>query len=258
MSSNDRKRILLDSITSSSKRFALDFEKVGSTSFTSNTSSSHALTPSTERLTRSLTHLNTAFQTMNEQFRSMRKVDNSLSHFNNAFGAFLFGLAANASVVQFPSGPNEEILAKYKERLRRDGYPPKPIDNELTDTDQPQPSQPPSRKSAGTKRKDKSTSTPTNQRFAGKIDINKIMKGLPIRYREEVEPGKQMRKVLHALRGKPDGLSKLDMIKEVKLPGWQVTECLNVLVRSKDVSKYSPQGQMARFKLEPTRYPTKK
>ncbi|KAI8074722.1 hypothetical protein BC940DRAFT_288926 [Gongronella butleri] len=207
---------------------------------------------SLERLTRSMSQVNTAFQGTHEQFKAMKRVDASLASFNNAFGAFLFGLAANASSVQFANTPDESTLANYKDRLRQDGFPPR-NSSTANATELAVESQRDTRP-ASIRRKPRPEAT--GRKFKSRVDIIKIIQHLPIKYREEVEPGMQMRTILRALRTKPDGLTKTEMTKEAGLPGYHVTNCLNVLVRSKDVIKYTQQGQLARFRLNPGLYPS--
>lgn len=42
------------------------------------------------------------FATMQKRFKKLERVNDSLTHFNESFGSFLYGMAVNDSIVQWP------------------------------------------------------------------------------------------------------------------------------------------------------------
>ncbi|CAO3611717.1 unnamed protein product [Cunninghamella blakesleeana] len=193
--------------------------------------------------------VNNSFVTMKNQYNQLQEIDKSLSKFNDSFGAFLLGMSVNGIAVDWLKAPDREIIDKYKKQLNKD------VDN--------QPSTSKSEEPISHKNKQKSTQINTKEpkppavnkksKIATKINIQKIIDHLPLKYREQTEHMKNMQIILKILKSNPEGMNMATMVKISNLPKYRVTDCLNALVHSKHVVKHNPQGQLANYKLDPVR-----
>ncbi|CAO3639912.1 unnamed protein product [Cunninghamella echinulata] len=192
----------------------------------------------------SFRRLNNAFTTMKDQYKELQEVDKSLSKFNDSFGAFLLGMSVNGTAIDWLKAPTEETIEKYKGHLKKE-YKNKPLVSAIDDSNH-------KNKQKTTNVNTKETDTPTVNRknkFANKVNIQKIIDHLPLKYREQTEHMNNMKIILKILRSSPEGMNMATMVKVSNLPKYRVTDCLNALVHSKHVVKYNPQGQLANYKL---------
>ncbi|KAI9308301.1 hypothetical protein BJ944DRAFT_260527 [Cunninghamella echinulata] len=197
-----------------------------------------------ETLIPSFRRLNNAFTTMKDQYKELQEVDKSLSKFNDSFGAFLLGMSVNGTAIDWLKAPNEEALEKYKGHLKKEDKN-KPSISTIDDSNHKN-----KQKTANpnTKQADAPTVNRKNK-FANKVNIQKIIDHLPLKYREQTEHMNNMKIILKILRSSPEGMNMATMVKVSNLPKYRVTDCLNALVHSKHVVKYNPQGQLANYKL---------
>ncbi|ORZ10146.1 hypothetical protein BCR42DRAFT_113397 [Absidia repens] len=218
---------------------------------TTSTSSSSTTSTTFDQLAPTLLAMNEKFTAMNDQFQELKKVDDSLARFNDAFGAFLFGLSANGTTVQWPKTSTILDIEKYKTPQMAQvaqGTSAKPTEDQAPKKESPLAS-----KIGTTATKDKKIAK-KRRKFVTKIDINKIIAHLPLKYREQTEHMKTMETVLRVLRLKPEGMTMAAMVREIGLPQYRVTDCLNALVRSKDVQKFNPKGQLAIYQMDPAKF----
>ncbi|SAL99634.1 hypothetical protein [Absidia glauca] len=152
-----------------------------------------------DQIAPSLLAMKTKFATMHDQLEQLKKVDDSLSQFNDAFGAFLFGLSANGATTQWPRGFAPHDFEKH------------PIQQQQQQQQQ----------QSVTKKEETAevASVVRRRKFATK------------------EPMKTMETVLRALRLKPSGMTMDTMVQQIGIPKYRVTDCLNALIRSKDAIK---------------------
>ncbi|KAG0172195.1 hypothetical protein DFQ28_007476, partial [Apophysomyces sp. BC1034] len=192
-----------------------------------------------------------AFAEMADQLDQLKDVNDTLTRFNESFGAFMFGMASNASALRFPQTPSKTSFERHQTRSKS-----KPSTADLG-TISFRPTEPNLDNSPNATT---TTTTTTKARpvkkFTSKIDIRQIIDRLPIKFREQEEPNKNIRSILKVLRLNPGGLNMPAIVAAVNLPKYKVTECLNALVHSKDVLKYNPKGQICIYQFDPARYPS--
>ncbi|KAI8338591.1 hypothetical protein BC941DRAFT_423305 [Chlamydoabsidia padenii] len=193
-------------------------------------------------LTLTLVALRNKTVMLNEQMARLENFHNHISCFNNSFGAFLFGMAANNTTAQWRT-----------DSFRAQDTPPTPADNtNLSQEDSHQVEEislPSTNDNVPPKEK-------VLKFVTKKINIGTIVDGLPLKYREKTEYRKAVETVLRDLRLKPEGMSMNSMMERTGLPKHRVTDCLNALIRIKDVLKVNPKGQMAIYRMNPTKYPS--
>lgn len=134
-----------------------------------------------DQIAPSLIAMKTKFATMHDQLDQLKKVDDSLSQFNDAFGAFLFGLSANGATTRWPCGFGPQDFEKHP--IIHQQQVPK---NEETLKETPVVK----RRKFATK---VSWDTPSNRQLTHlsfwKINIRKIIDRLPLKYREQTVGG---------------------------------------------------------------------
>ncbi|RUS20803.1 hypothetical protein BC937DRAFT_94351 [Endogone sp. FLAS-F59071] len=94
------------------------------------------------------------------------------------------------------------------------------------------------------------------RKYTGKININKIIERLPLKYREQQPHRENMEKVLKTLKLHPHGSNMPDLVSESGTQKHKCTDCLNALVHSKDVIKVTQQGSLVLYQLDPVKYPS--
>ncbi|KAI9252928.1 hypothetical protein BDA99DRAFT_520417 [Phascolomyces articulosus] len=210
---------------------------VNSNNSSNNTTLSRILLPTTtqqqqeeeplalDSLTDVLMNVGDCFSTLNEQMENLNQANESLNRLNRSFGAFLFAMTAHGSGLQYTHLP--DMSSSKSNRTTQQG------------------------------RVDKKIKKGSTRRFTTKIDIAKIIDGLPRQFREQSEYTNYMKKVLKALAKEPHGYTLADLAKSADLPQHKVTECLKELVHSKHVSKQPHRGKLTTYQLNPGRHPSK-
>ncbi|KAI8338046.1 hypothetical protein BC941DRAFT_424443 [Chlamydoabsidia padenii] len=212
-----------------------------------------------DQLTPTLIALKERFETMNQRLEELKTIDDSLSKFNDAFGAFLFGLSANGETTRWPLEFEQQVY-----EIQQQQQQPKKQQQQQEQQQQEQQQKQPSTETIVTTETDDNKPTvaqpaplkKNKTKFVKKVNIRKIIDRLPLKFREQTEPMKTMETTLRVLRLQPNGMTMDTIVHQIGLPKYRVTECLNALVRSKDVVKHNPKGQMAIYQLDPSRYPS--
>lgn len=185
-----------------------------------------------ESLTESLGQLGDKFGDLHKQMEDLNDVNDSLIRFNKAFGAFLTGMQATSTSLNWPEAPVKSSFQLVQ-----------------------QPALSASTKIPRFQQRVQKQST-SGTKFLVKINPGVIIQHLPLKFREQTEHTRNMQNVIKVLARHPDGVNMPTMAKETKLPKYKVTECLNALLHSKDVIKQSQKHQLSLYRLEPSRYPT--
>ncbi|CAO3589031.1 unnamed protein product [Absidia cylindrospora] len=183
-----------------------------------------------DHLTSTLLAMNQKFTTMNYQFQQLKKWPKTSTRLDiEKYKTQVTQVAQVAQAVgNSPKKPTEDQVPKK----------PSPLTGKTGST-------PPT--------KDKKIAK-KGRKFVSKININNIIAHLPLKYREQTEHMKTMETVLRVLRLKPEGMTMATMVREIGLPQYRVTDCLNALVRSKDVQKFNPKGQLAIYQMDPAKF----
>ncbi|KAI8388642.1 uncharacterized protein BYT42DRAFT_560781 [Radiomyces spectabilis] len=212
-----------------------------------------------EVLSNSLSAVSQSFSTMHGHFERLKDINDSLNRFNSAFGAFLFGMTANSTTVDWPQAPVKSSFANRTDTRAR----PSTMENASSNRDRPRTSDTghathamPRKRTIKESNADVDNGKPGKKTrvFVSKINISKIIDRLPLDFRESTERTQNLNKILKLLRSEPDGLHLKTIVNKVKLPQYKVTECLTALVHTKDVTKQTQKGQLAVYKMDPHRY----
>ncbi|KAI9321701.1 hypothetical protein BX666DRAFT_1904829 [Dichotomocladium elegans] len=184
------------------------------------------------------------FGIMRGQMEQLNEVNDSLIRFNDAFGAFLFGMQATAASHEWPDAPRKSSFKLFDRPAVKTASAPNPATSTPRAGRHGDSSAPQKKPSSA-------------RRFLVKINPRVIIDHLPLKYREQTEAMRNMEKVIKRLGTDPDGVTLPNLAKEIGLPKHRVTDCLNTLVHRKVVVKQSQSNQPALYRLEPTRFPSR-
>ncbi|KAK4510560.1 histone deacetylase [Mucor velutinosus] len=239
----------------------------------------------------SLEALSDGFKDMHKQFDKLKKVNDNLVEFNDSFGAFLFGLAANDTTIKWRSPITESEIAKHKKHLNQlqtheatkavqiVKQPPHTATAASSSStavatassssaakakSAPRPllKRPITEKSPENARKKQKTipeipkQLVSNRRFEPKVNVTSIINRLPIKYQDRGAPHDHMTSVLKILGLHPEGLTARKLSSETRLAQRFITDCVNTLVFRKEVIKVQEEGQYARYLFDPARFPS--
>ncbi|KAI8582528.1 hypothetical protein K450DRAFT_227583 [Umbelopsis ramanniana AG] len=204
-----------------------------------------------------LADLAASFELMHSNFEQLKQVNDALVDFNDAFGAFLFGMTANGSSINWPQAPINASFDRLSNKQPSSQSPLFMVDAKATDNNITW-KRPTTTRAEAKVGKEQKEDEPTRmaRKFTRKIDIRKIIERLPLKFREQLEHTKNMETVLKTLRASPEGLNMQTIVNQSGLPKHRATECLNALVHSKDVIKVNKKGQLCLYKLDSVRFPS--
>ncbi|KAG2194331.1 hypothetical protein INT47_000258 [Mucor saturninus] len=198
--------------------------------------------------------ITTEFQTLSRRMAKLEQMNNSMLAFNESFGSFLYGLTVADQVTQWTTRPSERELAFLK-RTAKAPFPPTPAPS--AHTPEPTENTPKPKEKVLIRKRKASLSTPTTntpakvqKRLVSNVDIMKIIKGLPLMYREQTNHMNNMKKLLRVLAQHPEGLTKVELDSKVDIPAHVITPCINTLIQTKDVVKKAKANAYSQFFLE--------
>ncbi|OAD08361.1 hypothetical protein MUCCIDRAFT_76729 [Mucor lusitanicus CBS 277.49] len=260
------------------------------------TSKKEEVSTAFDTLIPSLEAIAAGFKDMHKQMNKLKRVNDNLVDFNDSFGAFLFGLAANDTTVKWRSPTTESEIAKHKKHLEQlqtheatkavqivkqphhtttaassSSAPPPPQPTaaaaSLSSTRaktaaRPLLKRPTAEKSSEIARKKQKTAPEipkqlvSNRRFEPKVNVASIINRLPIKYQDRGAPHDHMTSVLKILGLHPEGLTARKLSAETRLAQRFITDCVNTLVFRKEVIKVQEEGQYARYLFDPARFPS--
>ncbi|GAN09939.1 hypothetical protein MAM1_0305d09472 [Mucor ambiguus] len=247
-----------------------------------------------DELIPSLEALSDGFKDMHKQFVKLKRVNDNLVEFNDSFGAFLFGLAANDTTIAWRSPTTESEIARHKKHLEQlhtheatkavqivkqsphtaaaassSSVPATAVaqsSSTLAAAAKLAPrsllKRPTATKSSETARKKHKTAPEipkqlvSNRRFEPKVNVGSIINRLPIKYQDRGAPHDHMTSVLKILGLHPEGLTARKLSSETRLAQRFITDCVNTLVFRKEVLKVQEEGQYARYLFDPARFPS--
>ncbi|OZJ02799.1 hypothetical protein BZG36_04420 [Bifiguratus adelaidae] len=194
-----------------------------------------------DNLAEPLQEMATVFETLTDNFNAIQDVNDSLIRMNKSFGAFLFGMSVNGGCVDWPDAPIPESFNRFPLLA------PSPLDG--TSASHQKPTESRSSKQTNQLSQDVSKAslaqdsnaneeseiatpafTPVKmRRYTSKMNIERIIDGLPINYRENASNRDSMERILK--------VDMNDLASAAQLPKYKCTACINTLVHSKDVVK---------------------
>ncbi|KAJ2956641.1 hypothetical protein NQZ79_g7539 [Umbelopsis isabellina] len=156
-----------------------------------------------------LADLAASFELMHSNFEQLKQVNDALVDFNDAFGAFLFGMTANGSSIDWPQAPINASFDRLSHKQQATRSPLFLVDASHTAADKNPVWLNSSKKFEARNAKENTVPdepTKMTRKFTRKIDIRKIIERLPLKFREQMEHTKNMELILKTLRAAPDGL----------------------------------------------------
>ncbi|KAG2205320.1 hypothetical protein INT46_003808 [Mucor plumbeus] len=216
-----------------------------------------ALVPSIQMMSDSLGDIQ-------HQFKKLQNINESLVDFNNSFSAFLLGIAAIDTTLEWVQAPSDTDLIRHNEYIDRLNTLEATRAVQIVKPTTSTPSRNilkknlPLNQSGSPRKKLKITEKPkqlvSNRRFEPKINIKEIVNRLPLKYQDRGPPNEQMISALKILGLHPNGLTAKALASETRMPQRFITDCMNTLVFRKEVIKVQEQGEYAKYLFDPSKY----
>ncbi|KAI9490322.1 hypothetical protein BDB00DRAFT_875380 [Zychaea mexicana] len=199
--------------------------------------------PSLNSLAETIIAVADGFSTLDKEMIIMSEANESLKRLNRSFGSFMVGLTAHSSGLRYSHVPDfsaSNITAS---------------ESSSSSTTAAVSSKPSSHRAVQQGRVEKNTQK--GRQFPSRVNIRKIIDGLPRQFREQSEYTNYMEKVLRQLMKVPQGSTLAELAKNTQLQPHKVTECLKELIHSKHVFKQPHRGKLTTYQLNPDRNPSK-